>query len=157
MPKPARLRIAAKAILVRDGRICLVQCEDEDGPWFMLPGGGQEPGETLDAALRRECLEEIQADVVVGPLLFVRDYIVAHHEFADRHDESEHQVELMFACELVGDGPLAPGSVPDPMQTGVAWLGLDELDRHRVYPRALAAELRDGVPYGPARYLGDVN
>ena len=49
------------------------------------------------------------------------------------------------------------GSAPDGMQTGVAWIPLDELHAHRVYPKVLPALLRDGVPTGPARYLGDVN
>lgn len=155
--KPSRLRVAPKAIIVRDGSLCLVACLDAEGPWYMLPGGGQRPGETLAAALRRECVEEIGADVVVGDLVLVRDYIVANHEFADRKNESEHQVELMFVCDLAPGAEPRVGPAPDSMQDGVAWLPLADLHRHRVYPKALPALLRGGVPTGPARYLGDVN
>ena len=79
-----------------------IKKNDEHGLYSILPGGGQEKGETLHAALRRECREEISAEVVIGELRFVREYISNNHEFA--HEEPDmHQVEFMFACALVPD------------------------------------------------------
>jgi len=77
--------------------------------------------------------------VAVGELLFVRDYIGAHHEFAG-HDEGAHQVELMFRCEPVGGE--GDGSRPDAWQTGAAWLSIAELAQHRLYPAVPAETLR---------------
>ena len=88
-----QVRISAKAIVVRHGCVLLVRNHDAEGEWYCLPGGGQAHGETLADALQRECLEEIGCHVVVGRLLFVRDYIAVHHEFVEQ-DSGAHQVEI---------------------------------------------------------------
>ena len=48
-------RISVKALIIDAGRILLPMHRDEDGVYFILPGGGQERGETVVAALEREC------------------------------------------------------------------------------------------------------
>jgi len=53
------VRLSVKAIIVREGRLLVLKCRDQQGFWYVLPGGGQQVGETLDQALRRECLEEL--------------------------------------------------------------------------------------------------
>jgi ADP-ribose pyrophosphatase YjhB (NUDIX family) len=152
--QPVRVRVSVKAIIIQDGHLLLVRSRDRQGDWYLLPGGGQHPGESLPAALRRECREEIGVDVEVGGLRFVRDYIGRNHEYADE-DAGMHQVELMFACRLAPGARPRVGPVPDSQQTGVAWIPLEAIGRHRVYPRQLAAVLRDATG-GPV-YLGDVN
>jgi ADP-ribose pyrophosphatase YjhB (NUDIX family) len=147
-------RISVKGLIIDGGRILLPMHRDERGDYFMLPGGGQEHGETVVAALERECREELGVDVKVGDLLGVRDYIAKHHEFAATDDA--HQVELMFRCTLVSDVVPAIGPNPDPRQVGAKWLVLSELDQVRFYPRRLAEILAKSGdrPFG---YLGDVN
>jgi 8-oxo-dGTP pyrophosphatase MutT (NUDIX family) len=147
--------VAAKAIIVRDGRLLVTRNVDALGEWYLLPGGGQEPGEALPETVRRECREEVGADVEVGALRFVRDYIGRHHEFA-AEDGEVHQLELMFACALPPEAEPHNGPVPDSAQVGVAWLELGDLERHRLYPQALKRAL--AAPPGAAPvYLGDVN
>lgn len=147
-------RISAKGLIIEAGRILLPAHRDEAGIYYILPGGGQEPGETLAAALVRECREELGVDVIVGELLGARDYIARHHEFAATDDA--HQVELMFRCTLVAGSVPALGANPDPRQIGVDWVELAQIDRVRFYPRRLAELLasRGDVVFG---YLGDVN
>jgi 8-oxo-dGTP diphosphatase len=147
-------RISVKALIIDGGRILLPLHRDDEGDYFILPGGGQERGETAIATLERECREELGADVEVGELLGARDYIAQHHEFAATDDA--HQVELMFRCTLKSGVVPAIGPSPDSRQVGVKWLELAELDRVRFYPRVLAGVLakRGDQPFG---YLGDVN
>lgn len=151
------IRTSAKAIIVRDGRLLTSHLTDSDGDWYALPGGGQEHGETLLAAVRRECREEIGVAVDVHELLFIREYIARHHEFAN-FERDVHQVEFMFRCTLDDGAEPELGEQPDTQQIGVAWLPLVQLHDYRLYPLALRDYSehfagRDGAPV----YLGDVN
>src|SRR5687767_12903490 len=125
------IRVSAKAVIVRDGKLLVIACRDSAGEFYMLPGGGQDKFESLPEALRRECREEIGTDVEVGELLFVRDYIGRNHEFAGSEQET-HAVEIMFACSVPDDYVPTTGNVPDPAQFAVAWIALDELARLRL-------------------------
>ncbi|MEI6510999.1 MAG: NUDIX hydrolase [Candidatus Uhrbacteria bacterium] len=58
--------VPVKAWSVRDGRVLLVQ---EIGGRWTLPGGRMNVGETPQAALAREMMEEIGVDVVVGAIV----------------------------------------------------------------------------------------
>jgi len=151
------VRTSAKAIILHDGKLLVLKFRDEGGFWFQLPGGGQEPGETLPEAVKRECLEEASVEVVVGDLRFVRDYIGKNHEFANEGTSATfHQVEFMFACTLIDPMQTGNGSVLDTGQISVEWLPLNELDRYRLYPLALRPLIAQHQPGMPV-YLGDVN
>ena len=145
-------RVSAKAVIVRDDKLLVIVKRDAAGEYFLLPGGGQEMFESLHATLRRECLEEIAAEVEPGDLLFVRDYIARNHEFAAEEPET-HQLDLMFACSVPADYEPRVGHVPDAAQTDVRWLPLSELAAARIYPAAL----REAILHPRVAYLGDVN
>ena len=150
------IRNSAKAIIIQNGRLLAIKNRDPEGDWYILPGGGQNHGETLHEALQRECYEEIGATVTIGPLRLIREYIAQNHEFA-AEDGSLHQVELMFQCEIDPQYSPATGHTPDAYQTGVSWLPLDALDRYRLYPSVLKFVLKDGEATSFPAYLGDVN
>lgn len=147
------VRISVKAIIIREGRLLVLKCRDQEGVWYVLPGGGQVAGETLDQALRRECLEELGCEVRMGQLRFVRDYIGWHHEFA-AYDRDTHQVELMFDAYLESEPSIA--TLPDSMQEGFEWLDVFSLPGRRLYPRALEQALSSTATTG-VTYFGDVN
>lgn len=149
------IRVATKAIIVRDG-LLLVTVNSGDFPTFYLcPGGGQDHGEDAHEALRRECREEIGCEVLVGELAFLRDYIGADHEFAD-HDDEHHQLEVYFFCSLPHDAQPRLTDHHDTWQTGVAWIPLEGLAGEPLWPRALAPWLAAPEADRP-RYLGNVN
>ena len=150
------IRNSAKAIILRNGCLLAIRNVDADGDWYILPGGGQQHGESLRDALLRECREEIGAEVRVGELKLVREYIGKHHEFAAQ-DGDAHQIEFMFECEVADDYIPRNGGVPDTYQTGVAWLPVADLARHRLYPKILKSVLQNGLSPAQVQYLGDVN
>ena len=146
-------RVSARGLIVRDSKV-LVSCYlDKDGPWFVVPGGGQRNGETLEACLHREMREEASVEVTIERLRWVREFISSSH--ADSNiDPSVHQVEVFFECSIAPDADASLGKVPDPGQTGPAWLAISELQTVRFFPRMaaqiLAGEVEDRL------YLGDV-
>jgi ADP-ribose pyrophosphatase YjhB (NUDIX family) len=152
---PTRVRTAAKAIVVRDAHLLAIRCHGHEGLFYILPGGGQEPGEDLHACLQRECLEEIGVEVEIGPLRYVRDYVGRNHQFVEQEGHV-HALELMFVCTLRGE-PAQAGTTPDDYQVGVEWLPLDRIEEYPLMPRALRAQLRQWSPSAGPVYLGDVN
>jgi 8-oxo-dGTP pyrophosphatase MutT (NUDIX family) len=152
------IRNSVKAILIEEGKLLVTRNKDVDGEFYLLPGGGQRPGETFLQALKRECLEEVGVRIVIEEILLIREYISAHHEFADT-DGNVHQIEFMFRCALNDGERPRTGSVPDIWQTGIAWLPIDRLGEYRFYPTAIIEPLQRlsrGEKVGSC-YLGDVN
>ncbi|MDQ3702058.1 MAG: NUDIX domain-containing protein [Chloroflexota bacterium] len=163
---PARPRVGVKALVIRGGLLLCVRKRDDSGDLCTFPGGGQEPGETLVEAVRREFREEVGLEVEVEELLFVREYIGSNHEFAAA-DAHVHVVDHIFRCTLLPgqtgtEGPLA-SFVPlgaDLGQVGVEWLPVEALDNYPFRPRALQERLRAlarGADPSPPLYVGDVN
>ena len=166
------IRNSAKAVIIRHNKLLCIECVDPQGTYYILPGGGQEHGETLIDALKRECREEISAEVTVHDIRFIREYLSGHHEFAE-FEPDVHQIEFMFICSLKEGSECKPGCLPDSSQVGVAWLPLETLHEFRLYPKALIERLTDDshstsptevnsppqMPAfrNPSIYLGDVN
>ncbi|HEY8563271.1 MAG TPA: NUDIX domain-containing protein [Pyrinomonadaceae bacterium] len=154
----ASIRVSAKAVIIKEGKILLLKHEDEQGDWYSLPGGGQNHGEKLSEALIRECREEIGTTVKVEEVLFIRDYIADNHEFKDE-DPGAHQLEIMFECVLPEQYFPRNGTNPDSTQKGVLWVKLAELSNIRLFPKELIVHLQNnGDNFNRSKiYLGDVN
>lgn len=150
------IRNSVKALIIENGKLLATKNKDQFGTFYLLPGGGQEPGETMHEALKRECLEEISAEVEIGEFKFIREYIGKNHEFAE-WDSDIHQIEFIFLCSLKPGSEVKPGIVPDICQTGIEWLDLARLSEYRVYPKSLGKEISDAGELSPVIYLGDTN
>ena len=154
------IRNSAKAIILQNGQLLTIKNRDPLGNFYILPGGGQEHYETLHKALRRECKEEIEVEIVIGRLQFVREYIGAHHEFSE-YDGEVHQIEFMFRCALEEGHSPFNGTMLDTYQIGIRWLPIAQLDRYRLYPAVqeelLKTECSGEIDSHTQIYLGDVN
>ena len=73
-------------------------------PFYWLPGGGVEPGETAEEALRRELVEEASLVIRVQRLLYVSENL-----FVESGDY-RHEVILYF---LARAGETLPGAPTD--------------------------------------------
>jgi 8-oxo-dGTP pyrophosphatase MutT (NUDIX family) len=129
------IRSAARALIIRDGRLLLTQCRKDGEDFYTAPGGGQAEGESLPETLVRECREEIGAEIEVLALRFVRDYIPGN-TFSYLEDAS-HQVEHFFECTVPPDYRAGNGPNPDSSQVGVIWADARALEEFRVFPARL--------------------
>jgi ADP-ribose pyrophosphatase YjhB (NUDIX family) len=146
------IRNAARAVILQDNNILLLRKEGyAQGERFALPGGGQDLGETLEQALNRECLEEIDTRVDIHALVYVAD------TFKPRDSTppgTRQLVEFLFTCTVPGDYVPRNGSHPDKHQVEVVWTALDRLAALPLYPRSLAPYLVTLPENTAGRYLG---
>jgi ADP-ribose pyrophosphatase YjhB (NUDIX family) len=149
------IRNAARALIVRDDRILLLRKQGySDGERFALPGGGQDPGETLRQALLRECQEEIGTRVLIHELIHVADY------FKPRDTDppsTRHLVEFLFRCEVQDTYTPMNGEHPDKHQVEVVWVQLDALPDMPLYPRSLAVFLGRRLAAATDVYMGVID
>lgn len=109
------------ALLVRRGRPPNV------GAWS-LPGGGQELGETTEAAARRELLEETGLEV--GPMLLAATVDSIHRDPDGRI--RYHYTIIDYAARYVSGTAMPGGDI-----TEVAWAGFDEFPRFGLWHEAV--------------------
>jgi TDG/mug DNA glycosylase family protein len=133
-------REAVRALVVDAGnRVLLLSWENPAGRWWITPGGGMLAGETDDAALRRELLEELGlTELDIGPLVFERTHVIPWGKRLVRQHERGYLLRVgSLAVQPTID--LAAENV-----TGHRWWTLDELEStdERVAPPRLAALVR---------------
>lgn len=149
------IRNAARALVVRDGRILLLRKNGGTrGERYALPGGAQEPGETLEQALNRECMEEIGTEVRILDLLHVADW------FKQRETEppsTRQLVEFLFDCEVPEGYRARNGHKPDKHQVDVVWIGLNQVAEIRLFPRSLTDYLANYPGESLGVYLGTLD
>ena len=155
--KPTKaIRSAARAIIIKNNSVLLVQMKNEDGEFFILPGGGQLHGETLVQTVKRECMEELGISISVGRLIYTREYIGKNHQFDHRH-KNFHQIEHVFDCSILNETGLGNGHETDRKQIGYRWIKLNELTEHRVLPDKIKSLLLTEDLILRNSYLGDIS
>ncbi len=100
MEESIRVRVAA--LIVENGAILLVLHLKEGRRYYLLPGGGMEKGETEEAALKRELLEETGLSAMPLRLLFETLSVFPH---GDRR-----MVQRVYYCAAAG--AIAPSQDP---------------------------------------------
>jgi 8-oxo-dGTP diphosphatase len=99
---PALTKIQlCSGLLIRDGYVLLVRCvyPEQPQPLWVLPGGRQEAGETIEEAVIREFLEETSLRVRAARLAYVSESIDPPIGY--------HVVNCTFFVEEIG-GPAEP-------------------------------------------------
>jgi 8-oxo-dGTP diphosphatase len=137
LPDLPDLSIRVRAVIVRDGKLLMDRTHHwERRPFYWLPGGGLEPGETSAECLRRELMEEAAVEIEVGRLLYVSENLYV--------ESGDYRHELiLYRLAAVRSGP--HGTPTDPR--------LHEWHRPgsqpgALLPAALARELEFDVAEG---------
>lgn len=119
----AVLRVRAALWVVREGKLLLGQHRKDGKTYFLLPGGGVDPGESWGEAAAREMQEELGVEARAGALLAV---------FENRSaDTGRHIMHAILRGEVVGD-PTPTGD--DERVVGCRWVGVEELSELTILP-----------------------
>lgn len=118
-----RPRLAVVAIIRRADDVLLVRrSRPPAAGWWALPGGRVEPGETLEAAVRREVLEETGLAVHVGTLVGV----------VEREDADSGTRWIIAGFDVRTADEPEPRAGDDAAE--VSWWPVDDLGRPGVVP-----------------------
>lgn len=149
------IRNSAKAIIIENHQLLLskvIAC-DKETIMYILPGGGQDWGETLHDALKRECIEELGAEIMIHNLALVREYLGAN--FFTSVGEL-HQIEYMFQCDLITRPDINKATSDIEAEIGFEWIPINELQNYNFYPKALVDILQKDEDVNSPVYLGRV-
>jgi 8-oxo-dGTP diphosphatase len=138
-PKDGRLGLGGdllmargRLVIVEDSAVALIERNRDGRRYYVFPGGGAEPGESLQEAAKREAREELGLEVAVGDLLFA--------------DEFEGEVNAFFAARVRGGvfgsgtgDELAAAAGPPSGSYAPVWVPLARLRELPVFPEAVAA------------------
>ena len=118
-PEANSIRPSAGAFVLRDGAVLLIQRSD-NGNWSM-PGGAQDPGESLTATARRETREETGVDVrIIGLVgIFTDPKHVVHYT---SNDEVRQEFTVIYRAEYLDGQP-----TPSDESTEVEWVPVDRV------------------------------
>lgn len=143
------VKVRVSAVVIRGNEILLTHHRRDARFYWVLPGGGLEPGESLAACATREVREEAGLDIRIPRLLYICEVVSPSHR--------KHVLDLIFLGELMEvDQPIRPSrhwTIEEPR-----FMPLEGLPSVELYP-AIAFEILEDAQArwkGPIRCLGNL-
>ena len=135
MSKPPR--IAARAVIVKDARLLLVNAYGGGrSDLWCAPGGGVEPHASLPDNLAREVYEETGLRIEVGAPCLVNEFHAPERQY--------HQIEVFFRCKIISGQLDETWQDPEQVVTARRYFSAAELEGIRLRPASLPRVAFDG-------------
>ena len=122
----------------REGALLLVRHQKPDrDPYWVLPGGRLEPGETIPDCASREVAEETGLTASFSGILYLSEFL----------REGRHTIDVVARMALEGDEEARLGSDPEvepgtePTLAEVRWVSAEELREIQLLPASIKERL----------------
>jgi 8-oxo-dGTP diphosphatase len=130
--------VRVAAVVEREGALLLVRHQKPDrDPYWVLPGGRLEPGETIPECASRELAEETRLTAGFSGVLYVSEF----------RREGRHTIDVVARMTLEGDGEASLGSDPEvapgtePTLAEVRWVSIGKLREIDLLPASIKERL----------------
>ena len=137
--------VRVATVVEREGVLLLVRHQKPNrDPYWVLPGGRLEPGETIPECAGRELAEETGLTAGFSGVLYMSEFL----------REGRHTVDVVARMELEGDGEASLGSDPElepgtePTLREIRWVSIDELREIELLPASIKERLLKDAPDG---------
>ena len=139
------LNIRAGAIIMKDGKLLMVS---NDRDYLYSVGGRVKFGETAEAAVVREVLEETGVRMEIDRLGFVHENYF-HGDAPSKRNKLIYEISFFFYMKVPGDfAPVSESFTEGSSREHLRWVSLDE--DIQIYPEFFKTELKhptDTVKY----------
>lgn len=122
-------RIAARAVILQDGRLLIVNAWKGHTRLWCVPGGGAEDHSSLPDNLAREVLEETGLTIDVGEPCLVNEFHDPKRDF--------HQIEVFFRCSVIAGKISETWQDPEGIISHRRWVTRAELSALPFKPSSL--------------------
>ncbi len=149
--------VRVAAVVEREGSLLLVRHQKPGrDPYWALPGGRLEPGETIPGCASRELAEETHLTATFSGVLYVSEFL----------RDGRHTIDVVARMALEGEGEASLGSDPEvapgnePTLAELRWVIVEELQEIELLPASIKERLlRDaGDRWAPERvYVGSAD
>ena len=126
------MRERAGVLIIRNGRVALIERHTQGRRFWAIPGGGVKPGETVADAAHREAEEELGVPVNLGALRVRIDH---------RERDDSIQRQWYFEATVHSDAIRVVGPEIESSQRGTyraVWMELDDVEVEATHPVAIA-------------------
>ena len=121
-----RPRIRVAGILIEDDKILLIQHQKNDKKYWLIPGGGNDWGESTKEAVIREYKEETNLDIKVDKFLFFSETISP--------DKSRHVLNLFYRVHRGNRDDKVMRLGHEAVLADLKFFGKDEIKKLTIYP-----------------------
>ncbi|MFA3800494.1 NUDIX domain-containing protein [Leptotrichia hongkongensis] len=121
-----RPRIRVAGILIEDNKILLIQHHKNNKKYWLIPGGGNDWGETTKEALIREYKEETNMDIEVDEFLFFSETISP--------DKKRHVLNLFYKIHRNNKNDSIIKLGEEAVLTDLKFVTKEELETMTIYP-----------------------
>lgn len=116
-------RPSVYAVIVKDGKILMTTVRSNGKHFF--PGGGIDLGEKVEAALKREVMEETGIEVEIEKFLDFKEQFF----YWDAGDEAYHMFNLYYLCKPITTDLLSDDKVDDEEAMMPRWIEIESLKK----------------------------